>query len=146
MPDARYQKSGMSFVTYGTDLFSPHGTTTIPTPSRPLFECSNEFATFTSPCMKASVPRGRQSPNLATMILRSIRLPHIPCAILTTIFQLLTRLSQALPSPEMTAKTTEDTTHTPAISPVLLQASESTLLASTPATVSHSPGNSCLFE
>jgi hypothetical protein len=58
----------------------------------------------------------------------------------------LTRLSQALPSPEMTAKTTEDTTHTPAISPVLLQASESTLLASTPATVSHSPGNSCLFE
>jgi hypothetical protein len=52
----------------------------------------------------------------------------------------LTRLYQALPSPEVTTKTTEDITHTPAISPVLLQAPESTLLASTPATVSRSPG------
>ena len=39
--------------------------------------------------------------------------------------------------PEVTPKPTEDTTHT-AISPVLLQTSESTLLASNPATVSQS--------
>ncbi|KAF8500284.1 hypothetical protein F5888DRAFT_1371591 [Russula emetica] len=51
----------------------------------------------------------------------------------------LTRLYQPLPSPGVTTKTTEDTTHTPAITPVLPQASESTLLASTPATVSQPP-------
>jgi hypothetical protein len=76
------------FVTCGTDLFSPHGTTTIPTPDRPLSEYSNEFATFTSPCVKESIPRDRHSPNFAMMILRSIWLPLILCAILTTIFQL----------------------------------------------------------
>jgi hypothetical protein len=45
----------------------------------------------------------------------------------------------ALPSPDVTAKPTKDTTHTPVISPVLLQASESTLSPSTPPTVSQSP-------
>jgi hypothetical protein len=54
----------------------------------------------------------------------------------------VTRLHDALPSTEVTAKPTDDTAHSPAtgISPVLLQAPESTLLASTPATtVSQSP-------
>jgi hypothetical protein len=69
MPDAQYQNSNMSFATCGTDLFSPHRTTTIPTLGRPLSECSNEFAIFTLPCMKALIPRDRHSPNLAMMIL-----------------------------------------------------------------------------
>jgi uncharacterized protein DUF6535 len=51
----------------------------------------------------------------------------------------LAPLHQALPNPEAAAHTTEDTTRTPAISPVLLQSSESALLTSPPATALHSP-------
>jgi len=46
---------------------------------------------------------------------------------------------QALPNPEAAAHTIEDTTRTPAISPVLLQSSKSAPLTSPPATESHSP-------
>ncbi len=47
-----------------------------------------------------------------------------------------------LPSPEVTAHTTEDVIHTPATSPVLLQTSEFALLTSLPASLTsprHSP-------
>jgi hypothetical protein len=43
------------------------------------------------------------------------------------------------PDSKAAAHTTNDTTHTPATSPVLLQASESALLTSNPAIASHSP-------
>jgi hypothetical protein len=51
----------------------------------------------------------------------------------------LTPLYPALPFSEAAAHTTKDTTHTPAISPMLQQASRSALLTSSPVTVSHSP-------
>ena len=41
----------------------------------------------------------------------------------------LSRLDRALPSPGVAAKPTEDTTHTPAILPVPLHASESSLFS-----------------
>ena len=129
MPVTHYQYPSMGFVICGMDLLPPaHGTTAIPSPGRLLSERSNEFVTLTLPYVTESIQRDRYSKfcNDDTAL---NQVSSYPLCNTHNHISTFTRLDRALPSPEVTARTTEDITHTPAISPVLLHTSESSLQA-----------------